>query len=194
MQNEWFDIKCTNCGDIVQGKESYLKSAHTCSKCKKKVHFINASSKLGDMASDSRNDSSQKSVSIPLGIGIVLCPYIFSWFTLRQGYSKPVKIVSFIWLGFIFLSTIGGSHYNNSSSTRNTAAPKNISSSKDETFAELGTIANCKEKLNTIWYVAEHANDVKKVTGTRGESVHVFYKNGKISTAACNGTVLQVLF
>jgi len=38
-----------------------------------------------------------------LGLGIFVMPYIFSWFTLRAGYSKTARIVSFAWLGWVVL-------------------------------------------------------------------------------------------
>ena len=40
----------------------------------------------------------ERKVSILLDIGIFLMPYIFAWFTLREGYSKPVRFISFGWL------------------------------------------------------------------------------------------------
>lgn len=40
----------------------------------------------------------ERKVSILLGIGIFLMPYIFAWFTLREGYSKPARFISFGWL------------------------------------------------------------------------------------------------
>ncbi len=43
----------------------------------------------------------ERKVSILLGIGIFLMPYIFAWFTLREGYSKPARFISFGWLVFI---------------------------------------------------------------------------------------------
>ena len=45
----------------------------------------------------------QKKVSIPLAIGIFIIPIIFAWFTLRKGYSKTARIVSFGWLIFGFI-------------------------------------------------------------------------------------------
>lgn len=39
-------------------------------------------------------------MSIGLGIGIVLIPAIFSWFTLRKGYSTLSRILAMAWLGF----------------------------------------------------------------------------------------------
>lgn len=41
---------------------------------------------------------SPRKVGILLGIGILLLPIIFAWFTLRKGYSTVARIVSFVWL------------------------------------------------------------------------------------------------
>lgn len=40
----------------------------------------------------------ERKVSILLGVGIFVMPYIFAWFTLREGYSKPARFISFGWL------------------------------------------------------------------------------------------------
>jgi hypothetical protein len=37
-------------------------------------------------------------VSIVLGVGILLLPLMFSWFTLRHGYSARARIITFLWL------------------------------------------------------------------------------------------------
>lgn len=44
------------------------------------------------------NNLENKKLPVWLIIGIVLVPLIFAWFTLRQGYSKKVRTVSFAWL------------------------------------------------------------------------------------------------
>lgn len=49
----------------------------------------------------------ERKVSILLGIGVFILPYIFAWFTLREGYSKPARFISFGWLLFlIFLGML----------------------------------------------------------------------------------------
>lgn len=40
----------------------------------------------------------QRQVSIWLGIGILIVPIIFAWFTLRQGYSTRSRVISMAWL------------------------------------------------------------------------------------------------
>ena len=77
-------INCPECNNQVSDVAS------TCPKCgfpfKKSL-------------SESKESTNKvKKVGILLGIGIFLMPYLFSWFTLRSGYSKNTKIISFIWL------------------------------------------------------------------------------------------------
>jgi hypothetical protein len=49
-----------------------------------------------------------RKVAIPLGIGIFLMPYIFSWFTLRKGYSRTARAISLAWLSFLPALALGG--------------------------------------------------------------------------------------
>lgn len=37
-------------------------------------------------------------LGIPLGVGIILLPIVFAWFTLRRGYSSSTRVAAFIWL------------------------------------------------------------------------------------------------
>lgn len=46
-----------------------------------------------------------RSVSLLLGFGIFLAPYIFAWFTLRQGHSVIARSISFAWL-IIFIVAV----------------------------------------------------------------------------------------
>ena len=44
------------------------------------------------------NNLENKKLPVWLIIGIVLVPLVFAWFTLRQGYSRKARTVSFAWL------------------------------------------------------------------------------------------------
>lgn len=44
------------------------------------------------------NNLENKKLPVWLIIGIILVPLIFAWFTLKKGYSKTTKILSFGWL------------------------------------------------------------------------------------------------
>lgn len=50
------------------------------------------------MDKSSNTISETRKVSVGLIIGIILLPFIFVWFLLKQGYSKKAKIIGFIWL------------------------------------------------------------------------------------------------
>ena len=45
-------------------------------------------------------------VSFPLGVGILFIPFVFSWITLKKGYSTFARFISLSWmvLAIIFLS------------------------------------------------------------------------------------------
>jgi hypothetical protein len=44
------------------------------------------------------NTKEVRNFSLLLGVGILFIPYIFAWFTLRQGYSKLARFFSFGWM------------------------------------------------------------------------------------------------
>jgi len=72
----------------------------------------------------------QRKVSVSLGIGIFFLPLIFSWFTLRTGYSKVAKIVSFTWLGFTLIFAIAAPKISTPSSATNGTTQAGISNSE----------------------------------------------------------------
>ena len=51
-------------------------------------------------------DSTQRPVSVLLGIGIFLFPIIFSWFTLKQGYSTVSRVISMVWMMIYIISYV----------------------------------------------------------------------------------------
>lgn len=63
----------------------------------------------------------RKSVGGWLVVGILFLPYVFSWFTLRRGYSTAARVLSFVWLGVVligFFSKSINDRANLSNSTR----------------------------------------------------------------------------
>lgn len=51
-------------------------------------------------------DVNRRGVSVMLAIGIVLLPYIFSWFTLRKGHSRFSRVLSVTWLSVFIVSNV----------------------------------------------------------------------------------------
>ncbi len=92
--------------------------------------------------------SSIRRVGLALGIGIFLMPYIFSWFTLRPGYSRTSKILSFGWLGLILMVAVLASK-----ETRNTfnSTSDSISSppGRSETNAHVALLS-FRDKLTSV--------------------------------------------
>lgn len=56
------------------------------------------------------NTQHARKVTWLLGIGIALIPYIFSWFTLRNGYSKQARIIAFVWMTLL-LGIVGSTDF-----------------------------------------------------------------------------------
>ena len=53
---------------------------------------------------------SQRNVSLLLGLGIFIIPYIFVWFLLRSGHSALSRVLGFGWLAFFLLPMLLDSH------------------------------------------------------------------------------------
>lgn len=50
----------------------------------------------------------QRRVGFLLGTGIVLAPYVFSWFTLRKGHTGLARGLSLGWCAIVILGMLGG--------------------------------------------------------------------------------------
>lgn len=55
---------------------------------------------------DPSANTSHRPVSLLLGLGIFVMPYIFVWFLLRKGHSTTSRITGFSWL-FVMLLSMG---------------------------------------------------------------------------------------
>ena len=51
-----------------------------------------------------------KQIGIFFGAGILFMPYVFSWFTLKKGYSFRARLISFVWLAFLVCFVYLGEH------------------------------------------------------------------------------------
>ena len=45
-------------------------------------------------------------LSLGLVLGILLMPYIFFFFFLRQGYTPQIRLLSFLWMGLFLLAFV----------------------------------------------------------------------------------------
>lgn len=55
-----------------------------------------------------QNPSPPRKISVWLVLGIVVCPWLFAWFTLRKGTPPLLKGLAFIWLGIYVLALAAG--------------------------------------------------------------------------------------
>lgn len=77
-----------------------------CSECQKEISdSAVACPHCGSPRAD--NTTTNRSVGVLLGIGILFIPLIFSWFTLRKGHSTLSRVVALLWAGSTILF-IGG--------------------------------------------------------------------------------------
>lgn len=62
------------------------------------------------MNSQNSAAESTRKISVPLLIGIIFLPFIFSWFLLREGYSTVARVVALGWaaIALLALLTSGG--------------------------------------------------------------------------------------
>lgn len=85
-------FNCPECGKEISDK------AIACPNCGAPISQ-SKDFKFEDIES-SRLSSSERPVSTPLFLGILVLPFIFGWFTLRNGYGKKVRLFTFCWLIF----------------------------------------------------------------------------------------------
>ena len=74
-----------------------------------KTSPLHATSVPGATSSNKKPESSNQirpqgnKLSVMLCVGIVFMPYIFGWFTLRPGYSKTLRVLSFSWMIIVLI-------------------------------------------------------------------------------------------
>jgi hypothetical protein len=71
-------------------------------------------------------EGATRTISRRLGWGIFIMPYVFSWFTLRRGYTQRAKLVAFGWLGIFVVAQISArsdrASHTTGSNTENSSA------------------------------------------------------------------------
>ena len=109
-------IKCQECGKEMSNE------AQLCPNCGKP----NVSETI-----------KQRYIGFWLGVGIFFFPFLFSWFTLRKGYSTPAKVISLGWL--IFVIAISASKHD-TSFTNSTSSQTTTTASQETGVVSDGSI------------------------------------------------------
>lgn len=90
-------IKCPDCNKDISD------SAPSCPNCGRPNSVANTAESI-----TSQPLSSHRKVSIPLIVGIIMMPFIASWFTLRKGYSTTARAVSLGWMVLALVIGLSG--------------------------------------------------------------------------------------
>ncbi len=111
-------INCPDCNKEISD------AAPTCPNCGYPLKQQSINKK--EQSADTLNEKG-RSVGLLLGIGITFIPYIFSWLTLRKGYSTTARTISFIWLAVVVIMINSNS---NSPASPSNANPTNAATTQ----------------------------------------------------------------
>lgn len=109
-----------------------------------------------------------RSVGLALGAGIFLIPLVFAWFTLRKGYSRTAKVVSFAWLAIslVLIGAQGGQEN----------APANTADSGAKTVEQAAQAAPATDKT-VIPAIAPSSSKAKETLGVTPEEFRTSFNN-----------------
>lgn len=109
---------------------------------------------LQNTYSSQPNQTSQRKVGFLLGLGIFFLPFIFSWFTLRRGYSTLAKIIAFCWLGAMIVSIAVQPPQSKQVSSTSPDTKKSVASNNESVssiiWSQIDAIYNLKSKTTDI--------------------------------------------
>jgi hypothetical protein len=114
-------IKCRHCGEALSAGSTGAPANPSAPSQPASRPSLGAAHGPAGVSTPSR------SVSLALGAGVLLMPYIFAWFTLRKGYSMRARVISFGWCAIIVFSLLGGTIPSAPASLQhNAAAPQQM--------------------------------------------------------------------
>jgi len=122
---------------------------------------------MTDKITDSKtgNVEQPRAVSFPLGLGIFFMPYIFSWFTLRKGYTTKAKVISFGWLFVLLLPIMFGGNKSgkgsNSTDLKKVAEGASAASAAEENVPETILKESCL-KVTRYFDAQSKLSDLQK--------------------------------
>jgi len=92
----------------------------------------------------------KKKVSILLGIGIFLVPFLFSWFTLKKGHTTLSRVLAFSWMGIILISFMSETPDQSSplTATSETAPKKQSYPVNNESYSQVNSVVGCDSKFS----------------------------------------------
>lgn len=130
----------------------------------------------------------KRSIGALLGIGILFFPILFSWFTLRKGYSSTPKLIAFSWLIIMTVLTTmpdDDQQYDTSVSNSNTKVKAPFVKTKEppKPLAE--------EDKTGIWNLGQFVDDFGKPSGKKFVATNLV---GTFSNTATQDSALNIRF
>lgn len=111
----------------------------------------------------------KRSISILLGVGILLFPLIFSWFTLRSGHSVLSRIIAFSWLVLSFVLVGIGDDVSTNTYTSTQSQTYQV---KDTlTRAQKNAVRSAKQYLNMMGFSRKGL--IQQLSSGAGDGYHV---------------------
>lgn len=176
---------CSRCGEQLQAGVNF------CPRCAQPVN----PQQSFNYSSAATTASPTRKVSVLLGIGILFIPYIFSWFTLRKGYSNLARIVSMLWLCVIFISLVNTrdvarrqatkseSGYQSTSNGSNPTTPatwRTVLEVSGKSIKQTETFSITGDEWRVSWSVKTRGR------GSDNFSIYVYNADGSLKGVAAN--------
>lgn len=116
----------------------------------------------------SPHDSEQK-IGLPLGLAILAMPYLFTWVTLKSGYSNSARVISFAWMGLLIIFMSISNPHSNVDKAQSSSAIKSTphyTPSNEETEAVVKALINvngylCHEIIGIEEFDSNYTFDIK---------------------------------
>jgi len=121
------NIFCPQCGNELQ------VGANFCSRCAQPTQA--SATRQQPIPQSNKTELPEKKVGLLLGIGILFIPYVFTWFTLKGGYGKKTRILSFLWM-FVVIVMVAGPY----NSKKDTSKANSSMSNTDNNLAKTTSI------------------------------------------------------
>ena len=130
----------------------------------------------------------QRRVSVLLGIGIFLLPWIFAWFLLRKGHSTLSRVIGFIWLALIVLVTFApkapdGAPPSKVAPAAVALSPEEIAKAEKEAKAEADAAAAAAAEKDVRRH-PERSLSFATISGQKGGFETVLVLNGSIKNSS----------
>lgn len=101
----------------------------------------------------------KRSVGLLLGLGILLMPLVFAWFTLRKGHSVAARIIAFAWLAVSLLLVFGTGNPSKNVASNSAPAPSSVVPVQQQKTAQASAQAPAVLQMDIRKLLADYSNN-----------------------------------